>query len=1647
MWKWLAAIIILMILSVTGILLEKPKGSLAGTISLQKSISESGKSVYNTDNILKNNARVVAYGPVVRGSYVNSKGVYKIDGLPIGEYRVQVIANSYSSSTIWSAKVEESKVNNLDNVNLSFLTPSLSLASDIKVFTTKESPYFWFKTSAVDNVELKLYKLDLEESIQSKAKDSNDLKTYINFLLGNYYYGSKDFLKTLIQNKTPLQTWEKDVIYSSEDYSSTPFKIKDKLSAGAYLLVADGKSDLDNAKYSDAYWFAVSKLGIITKQAPNKLLVRTLNLETLEPMENVNLKLYDKEDKLKLLNEIKTNQDGMAELTYKEEDTEKYSSLFILGNKEDSSAINSSYVWYYTEDKYKVYLYTERPVYRPDQTVYFKGIVRKIDEDGFKNVPNQDVKVTINNPDQETQKTINLTTNKYGSFSGLLELSKDAKLGNYEIITTIKSNDYYDYFEVAEYRKPEYKVEVMPGSKVLVGGETANATVKATYFFGYPVTNAKVKYTVYASPDYDLKWRLIPRPDYYSFYDDWEDNEFDFPADEYGSSSGEIIAEGYATTDDNGEAKITFKTNKVEVQSESFYSYEESMPQKYKVEAEVTDISRKTSVGTGNFDVVSGDYALFVDPESYVYTHDQDISVNVQSIDYNKKPVVAKVTLQLQRWEWDEENWSYSNPKVISESAVTTDKDGEGRAILKIPENTPTMNFRIVAISEDQNGNKVTATSYVWISNFRYAGIKAEVKPKIQVTLDKKVYQPGDTAKIMVVSPVKDVQALVCVEGSKLYSYQLVNITSNTQLIEIPIEEKYVPNAYVSVTIVGPNKQYNEQTKMVKVSPNNNFLNLDIQADRSKYKPQDIVNYTIKVTDKYGSPVKAELSVGVVDESLYAVREDFTADIRKFFFGRRSNLVQTAYSFYRSYSAGGDKIQPHLRKDFKDTAYWKAHVTTNEKGIAKVTFKVPDNLTTWRTTVRAITQDTKVAAERSSILVTKDIIVRLALPRFYTVGDKPVLATIVHNYTDKPQDIKIKLNLSSNFVVDGGIKNNELFLKIPAQGKERKDWNLEVKAAGKTKVQAYALSSTIEGDAIENEIEILPFGIPKNALQVGKLTEDAASKTLEENITEKVVPGSLKWNVRIAPTNASTILGSLDYLIDYPYGCTEQTMSKFLPSIIAADISNNLGVSLSEKSQKKLPAVVQDSLDRLYKFQHDDGGWGWWIYDESKPYMTAYVLYGLKYAMMNNYKIDKDRVNRALAWLEKHLATAEVKNIMDKAFIADKVGNVYGLETVEELCYESYILSLYGKRNDKVLDQLYQNRSKMQSQGLAYLALAYAELGNNQNAAELVSNLINRVDIASPIIGFSILKNLGINYNYNDPEITSIVLRAMVKVTPDNPIIPKMVEYLMANRSGDYWYNTKTTSSVVLALAEHLKASLVTENPDYDVVVKLNGKKIDQLHFDRSNMFAEESVIKIPNNLISETNKITLEKTGPGKMYYSSEFGYYQLFGTDEVIPAVSDNGIKVTKDFYSLMSKTDVDGNITYKEVPLTRAVKPGEVLLVKLTVENSKPGDYMVLEDPKASGMELISADPRSKLGANYDSESDADFYWWDYWWSQQEDRDTHVAFFVTHLPAGKHEIKYLLRPELPGSYMIRPTSVEGMYSTILRGSTASFKIDVSE
>jgi hypothetical protein len=1666
-------------LAILGVYLTKPVGSLAGEVAFE----QEGFHLF-ASNLENRAVAAVAIGPRgpnsdERGVWIKPDGTFQVNQLPEGEYQLRVRAPGFNTEYSEGLYVSEGAVTSIHHpIEMTLVTPSVSIASNVRVYTSKEKPLLWADYTGAGHIKVSVYKENLlklmrDPVLKKKGYTFNDV-----FSLTFDSYGNDTQESPLPDKEKAVAVFDRDIQPSTEESGRQNFQFGKPLPPGDYVAVVDMNSmDKQDEKFS-AMSFSVTDMGIIVKKAPDMTLVRAIDLNTLRPIAGASIGIDDK-DKLTPLGKtvvtdargfatIKLNQKVQIQKKSSDEDTSddesggdssSSNSYLVYGTHAGSTAYDGINYYQGRANQYQTYFYTDRPVYRLGQTVNFKGIIRQAGTVGLIN-PGKGKKltITVENPDNNAISTFETTTNDHGTFHGSVHIPDDDKTGNYQVLATLPDGTQsYGGFEVEQYRKPEYQVDVTPTATRITAGEKGEAKVKATYYFGGPVANAKVKYSIYKSPDYGTHLSLMPRPQYYEFFDDWGDDD-NGGSDWYASygGGGDFISDGYVQTDANGEATITYDTTPATRDLNKPYDYDYG-DKRYRIEAEVTDMTRMTVVGSGSELVTPADFELFVTPSNYVAKAGDTFDADIAAIGYDGKPVAnQQIKVTLNRYRYDLPSRDMQEQEHVT---AVTDKDGKAKVSFTSKDQWPCDSFYIIATSDDKSNHMAFGETSIWIANERYpyvASSDAEAQKRaFEVKLDKRVYKPGETAKIMVSSPLsgkEGVEALVSVEGNKIYSYKLVPITSTAQLVEVPIDKTYIPNAYISVCFVGKKHQFYTTEKMIRVSPQQNFLNVTVASNKEKYKPGEIVKYTIKATHPDGKPApNTELSLGVVDESIYAIRPDTTENIQKFFYSRRSNFVVTSCSFPEEYSGGPDKTEPKVRKDFKDTAAWLPEVTTNKDGIAIASVKMPDNLTTWRATVRGIDTDTDVGAAIQKITVTQDLIVRLGLPRFFTQEDKGQITAVVHNYTTQPQSIKLTLTPSPEFSTKTDLVQT---LKVAPDKAQRFSWPVTITQPGTGVIKIKAIGQTAS-DALEQQIPIRPLGIPAFSIKSGLLTGENDSVQLPIGVSADTAKGTAKYKVSLASSSIGPVLGSFDSLIEYPYGCTEQTMSRMEPSIVAMTLHKTLGLPVDPKMSAKFEKVYKKSIDKLAGYRHADGGWGWWQTDDSQPYLTCLVLDGINQLNHTQKPADphKEWITGGVTYLKK--SSVELEKQLSRPDLVKSNWWWWGWEYDTDLARTMYTISLFEKPDPAILTWVFNRYDHLPPEALSYLTMALENVGQKDNAQKVYQRLVSLANVDGQYMDWdhtpAMYKRMfytqvwDYSYRYTGTETTALALEAVLAADPNNQQrIESIKQWLLIQHGKDGWENTKTTSEVFRALlAEEVHARSKWPT-NFKVDANLNEKLLFDYAFDPDNTYKPEQTFDVP--ISDKPSTLTIKKDGTGRLYYTGLLTCFRkMHAGDQVAEKASPSGLKLTRHFYHVvpLSMTS-DGSMHFKTTEITDGkVTAGETILMKVQVESPINIPYVMMEAMLPSGAEVVQGDAQAEDAQQSNFEGD----WGAAWWQHQDILDDRMVFFGTNLPSGKSEFHTLLRIEQPGNLNVDPVSIEGMYTKNVHGYSALDMLKVTE
>ena len=532
-------------------------------------------------------------------------------------------------------------------------------------------------------------------------------------------------------------------------------------------------------------------------------------------------------------------------------------------------------------------------------------------------------------------------------------------------------------------------------------------------------------------------------------------------------------------------------------------------------------------------------------------------------------------------------------------------------------------------------------------------------------------------------------------------------------------------------------------------------------------------------------------------------------------------------------------------------------------------------------------------------------------------------------------------------------------------------------------------------------------------------------------------------NLEVSRSPAGTLLNGLEFLTGFPYGCVEQTMSRALPNAVVSRAFNALNVP--PPANVDLDDLVNVSAQRLYGFQHDDGGWGWWFDDDSDVYQSAWVLFGLATMADGGHQIDANVIARGADYLRERLDTADPRL---QAYM------LYSLAAAQPILDEAGIDPVSVTTGDtgddnppvdeaaaarQLLAQLEGNNPlKLDAFSLAALALALDAHGESDGAGRVMDMLEETVELGEDAAG-NPTAHWGTTgdgqYNHKTmasaTRSTALALSAFVQLRPGSDLEPGMVNYLMERRRGDGWGTTNETAYAIIGLTDHLLAAGLGRT-DAAYTATLNGAPLAEGTLDADEL---RDVIAIPFDQLrlGEANTIELTAADGGRLYYVVDGRYRVARATIE-----ADGPVVVGRSYHSPRGSQQ-----TLDEI------RPGDLVLVRLTVSAPREMSFVVIEDPTAAGLEAVNE--RLNTSAHQTQRDYSDTTWRLYRWQQygynhKEIREGRVSFFVTTLPIGVSRFEYLARATHEGTFTALPAEAWAMYEPELWGRSASGELRVA-
>jgi len=1349
----------------------------------------------------------------------------------------------------------------------------------------------------------------------------------------------------------------------------------------------------------------VSDVGLVTKTAPGQLLVYAANRMSSDPLPGCRVQVVV--DRTASASGV-TGADGTYETAVAAAMPDDVVAVAQCG-AQVAVTDPGAYAFRSAARDLLGYIYTDRPVYRPGHTVRYKGVLRWRERGAVMPFDRAAVEIAIVDERQKVLVRERKSPDEFGAVTGSFTVPATASLGDYTIRVTRGEQTASGAFEVQEYRKPEYDVAVRLPVRYTLQGSSITATIAARYYFGQPVAGARVKYVLHRQPYFSPQR-----------YDEAEGGPDDGP-DAGGWYGGDQQLEGSARLNDQGTVDVSIPLG-VQERGQDYLA---------RIEARVIDASSREVMGASSVVATYGRFMIVARSARFVYGAGETVAIEARALDYEGHPQAGMhMRAALERVDYPN---GYGTPVVTQVPQGEMDGDAEGRARWSFAAPATPGSYR-VRVTAQSDGREVTDQTHIWVPG-RIDGVQSEYQ-FLEIVADRRSYQPGDTARLVIKGAEFDASVLVTKEHQRVAYHRVIRTRAN-ESFDLPIEEDDIGDVYVSVAFVKDDRVYRAERRLT-VPAAKRQLTVSATADKAIVRPGEPGVFTLRVTDASGSPVRAQLSLGLVDEAVYGVRRDTTPDPLRFFHRREYTEVGTQFSrdyMFVGYSGTEQLLlarrrrpmaladfkadrpdRPRVRKEFPDTASWAGDVTTDATGSAQVRVDYPDSLTTWRLTARAVTVATDVGVTTTTTTTTKDVILRVVPPRFLTEGDRVSIPAIVHNYL--PDMKTVSLSLVADGLTSSGAPPATSF-QIASNGQQRVDAGYVADRVRSVTITGTAKTDTAS-DALQISLPVLPAGLQRDAGLSGSIV-DAGVRSVDLTIPESANASARSVRLSLAPSLAGTMLGALDYLTSYPWGCTEQTLSSFVPNLVVLRAMSQLKLAPTERLQA-LDRQVADGLKRTYDYQHDDGGWGWWKTDQNHPFMTAYALDGLLQARESGTEIDALRVDRAGRALQALYAK-------------------YPRAIPDLKAYELYVLVRAEPAADSgaetrfnaaaAIDDLWPARDRMTASGRALLLMALDKRKDARGATlarELTSAAQSRADLAWwSVPSDPLLDDIG----DTSVEATALALKALAARDARDPLIERAARWLVLNRSpGGYWFNTKQTALALQGLLAFMRARGEQPAP-LSAEVFVNGALVSTTAFDAKSIAAPDPVhIEAP--AASGANTIRIVKRGAGALYYDAAVRYYDRPAASE---RTGSRTLALTRT-YALLSPVQQKGRIVYRENTFDGTAKPGDLILVRLTAAGSSDWRYLMVEDPIPAGTEPVEKDSPYQLERTRR---------WS-WGAQRELRDDRVVFFLTDFTTGRYEFTYLLKVTTPGVFGVMPARIAPMYVFDASASSAALTLTVS-
>jgi hypothetical protein len=1247
------------------------------------------------------------------------------------------------------------------------------------------------------------------------------------------------------------------------------------------------------------------------------------------------------------------------------------------------------------------FIQSDRGIYRPGETVHFKGIVRAVALGRTPALPGeQQAHVQVEDSRGATLFDGNPALSRFGGFHFDLKLPDEAKLGDYYVRATVGKQTFRERFFVEEFRPLNYEVSVEARSDTQRLGERISARVRADYLFGAPLAEAKTRWSV-RRRDHRVSFEGYSK---YTFADVAK-NGFSFGWWDINDAPTHL-ADGEGVTNEDGTFELGFEDPRSEF----------TTSQDYLVSVSVTDATDQTVAKQKIITAHKTNFYLGLHTQEWLQAVDMPFSVNAVAVDVSGKRIATPATLRFVRMEYDcQTRRSYRSTQSCKERPVTVlTRDFQipatGASTQRIVPKKPG-DYVIRVEAKDARGRTVTASQFSFVIGKGEAFWSGDESARMTLVASKQKYEAGEIAKLLPRTNLKNAHALLTLERDGILFAKVEQLDSASDGLKVKLDATHGPNVWASVAIVsgrdGAGDAHRPRFKLgiveLRVATDSRRLKVVITPERQQVEPGQIVRGTVTVTSA-GKPVAAELSLSAADEGVLQLIAYQTPDPMHSFY-RRWGLGTDASTNWNRLARvndpsaldpdeGGDTGNAQsgrVRSNFVSSAYWAPALVTDSNGIAAFAFTAPDNLTSFRLMVAAADDAARFGAAEQRVTVSKPLVLKSILPRYLTDGDRAQVGVLVHNLTGKRGKVTVRAT-AVGVNLEQAVRTFEL--DAGQVGRARFD-----AAALSVDRATFTFAATLgsHSDALERELPVQrALSYQARTVHSGRFDAAGGQREFALEWTPGALANESRVELSVDRSGLADLVPGLRSLVEYPYGCLEQTLSRFIPLAKLRALARALGDAELEGS--KAEAFIAAGAAKVVRHQHADGHYSLWPSGETQPHLTAYATFGLLEAKRAGTSVDDSAIQRGVDAL--------------RLWANQRVGQGAAPGELGAIAMAAYVLAESGQPDVGLNAKLFELRRGLPRFGSAFLLRAL------QRGTSTAFERTLRTELLAVIVeekgGAHVIESGDLSRTMSsDVRSTALTLTALLESAPDHPLGDKLAAGLRAQRlSSGTWRSTQDNVYALMALAaaaERMRAGQVTatwrlgEAPAAQRVV--SGLDVH-----------------------SVTQSRSLLAGAP--LYLASSGALRYAVTVTEALPldvaTSTDNGFSVTRSYLDPKTNTELS------------RVKAGE--LVKIRLSFSTPADrrYVALVDRMPAGFEAVNAKlatSKTELQPNSDSWS----------WTHVELHDDRALAFADWLPRGAGQFEYLVRATIPGTFRALPSHLEAMYEPEISGRTSTATVEV--